>query len=187
MKYVVITLPPLLFFALVLVAGEVLTAPRAEFADTPAQESAPPPLAVMDPPVDEPMAHDTLPPAHVAAAQFAAVQQGPDALVPPHLAAALKAVAPDISLCVPQSLERDRGPVDIDVRFTLAPGGAFAPGTQVTTSWDDPEVAACVAEVFEETTFWPSGRERYETSEFVFHFPDDAMSGLLGLTYSQFY
>lgn len=184
-KYAVITVPPLLLFAVVLVAGEVLSAPRAEPADGPEPEPvapAPEPAAEPEPPAPA-AAREAPPPALLDAP----ARQGPDSLVPPHLEQPLKAVAPDISLCVSQSLERDRGPLDIDVRFTPTRAGSFAPGTQVTTSWDDEEVARCVAEVFEETTFWPSGQERGEPAEFVFHFPDDQLNGLLGLSYSPYY
>lgn len=184
MKYVVITLPPLLVFLAVIVAGEAwlgassdgpslalvadarhLDATREREALTVARAVLPPPMAVIHAPSLE----------------------GIDPRVPRHLAAPLKAVAADVSLCVSQRLERDLGPVDIDVRFTPVPGGGFAKGVQVSTTWDDPNVAECVAEVFEETTFMPEPGGRFEPSEFVFHFPDDAMSGLLGMTYSPFH
>lgn len=183
---VIIVVPPLLLFSAVLVAGERLTREPGHLVLAEALASREHPVSP-EPRRQSPPLQPQRPPA--PAPQQPAVLRGADQTlvgVPPHLAAALQAVAPDISLCIPEKLERDRGPVDIDVRFTPKPGGGFAPGTWVGTSWDDEEIANCIAEVFDEATFLPSGRERFEPAQFVFHFPDDEMRGLLGLSFSPF-
>jgi hypothetical protein len=105
-----------------------------------------------------------------------------DSRVPHELVSPLRAVAPDINLCIPHSLERDLGPIDVSVRFTPVRGGAFAPGVQVSTSWNDPVIEGCIAEVFEESTFMPEPDGRFEPTEFVFHFPEDVETGLLGMS-----
>ncbi len=190
MKYVVIIGLPLLFLAAVLLGGEWML-DRADSPPPEAAAEAPPPLPA--PPVAELTRLPAAPPepAHVEALATAAeepVDDAPAALVPADLATPLRAVAPDVSLCIPATLERDKGPLDVEVHFTPTPGGAFAEGTEVTTSWDDDEhtVAHCIAEVFDETSFWPAPPVRFQRSAFVFHFPDDAMHGLLGMHYSPF-
>ncbi|MEW5737613.1 MAG: hypothetical protein AB1938_01740 [Myxococcota bacterium] len=179
MKYLGIALPPLFLFVVVVVLGvswtkepsRLVLVAEASHAETEREQGA---LELAHAVVPRP-AVDEAPPREV------------DERVPRHLAAPLKAVAPDISLCVSQRLTRDRGPIDVDVIFTPVEGGGFAPGTRVFTNWRDPEVEACIAEVFEESTFMPTNAERFERAEFVFHFPDDALAGLLGLTYSPFH
>lgn len=183
MKYVVITLPPLLLFIAVLVAGEWLTRQPSQF--TLVAEATPADAAREQHALRFAVATTT--PLAAPRLETPRAAEPEDPRVPRNLAAPLRAVAADISLCVSQRLERDLGPIDIDVRFTPVAGGGFAQGTQVTTTWDDPNVADCVAEVFDEATFLPEPGERFEPSEFVFHFPDDAMTGLLGLSYSPFH
>ena len=150
MKYVLITLPPLLLFVAVVVAGEWLLneqpLPRERASIEFSQATSAPRLSAAR--------VVTPPPAPTEISFVPAVPEDPR--VPPQLAAPLRAVAFDLNLCVPQQMERDLGPIDIEVRFTPTPSGAFAPGTQVTTSWDDPVVADCIAEVFDEATWMPS-------------------------------
>jgi hypothetical protein len=184
-KHVLIGLPPLLLFVAVVVAGawwtsapsSLLLSSDAAQAETASAQAAP--CVAWAPPVRA---------SSSAAARPSLVSPPPrDPRVPAHLDAPLRAVAADVSLCVSQRLPRDRGPISVDVVFTPVPGGGFAQGTRVFTNWHDADVEACVVEVFEETTFMPTDAERFEPSEFVFHFPDDAMTGLLGLEYSPFH
>lgn len=53
----------------------------------------------------------------------------------------------------------------------------------MATSWHDEEVERCIAEVFEEVAFLPEPDGDFRPSEFVFHFPDDARRGLLGMRF----
>jgi hypothetical protein len=174
MKHVVITLPPLLLFLVVVVAGARWTAEPSHLLLADARA------------LDTERTHEALRVAEAAPVRAAPTTSTTDARVPPHLAAPLKAVAADISLCISPHLARDRGPIDVDVVFTPLAGGAFAKGTRVFTTWHDETVEDCIAEVFDETTFLPTAGERFERSEFVFRFPDDARAGLLGLSDSPF-
>lgn len=180
MKHALIAVPPLVLFLAVVAVGERWT------RDPPALLSAPSPAPALG---------EAFSPPTTGASQAGAQPAPPPSLVPPtprdprvpaHLEAPLRAVVVDLSLCVSRWLLLYRGPVDIDVVFTPEPAGAFARGTRVFSSWHDAEVEACVAEVFDEATFFPTGKERPERAEFVFRFPDDAQRGLLGLTYSRF-
>ncbi|MFZ5439294.1 MAG: hypothetical protein ACOZQL_04755 [Myxococcota bacterium] len=169
---------PSFLFLLVVVGGLVLLEPPARPAPVPPAIAEPAHLAPAavalaprttgEPPVSRSRADDRR-----------------DDGVPRRLANALEAVAPELALCVNQHLVRDRGPVTITVHFRPTREGAFAPGTRVETSWDDETLAGCVAEVFDEMTFLPSGEEQAE-EEFVFQLPDDARSGVAGLRYSDF-
>lgn len=178
---------PLFTFAAVAALGAWLTQGPAPAIEPPV--AAPEPALVVAreaPPAERPPAAPVLPPAPPPQAAARAPDEATrDDGVPRRLVSALEAVAPELALCVNQHLIRDRGPVTIAVHFRPTREGAFAPGTQVETSWGDDTLASCVAEVFEEVTFWPTGQEHAEEA-FVFHLPDDAISGVAGLRYSEF-
>lgn len=180
MRYVVIA-SPLLLFAGVVTVGFWLT------ADEPAQPPIEDPrraLAVVQLATAlETFSQPAPRPEPVAAVPSAPPVPTADARVPRGLAAPLRAVAADVNLCIPHSLERDLGPIDVTVRFTPIRGGAFEQGVQVSSTWNDPQVESCIAEVFEETTFMPEPDGQFAPSEFVFHFPDDAYRGLLGMRF----
>ena len=182
MKHALIWLPPLVLFLAVVVAGEWWTrtpSPLLLAADARSDE-------VQDQRAALEAAWVAPPPPPTAAPSL--VPPPPrDPRVPASLEAPLRAVAADVSLCISRWLPRDRGSIAIDVVFTPVRGGAFAPGTRVFTNWHDEDVEACVAEVFDEASFMPTDAERFEPAEFVFHFPDDEMEGLLGLSYSPFH
>ena len=185
-KHVLIGLPPLLLFVAVVVAGAWWTSAPSSLllsADTAQAETASE-QAALEVAWAAPARAGSPPAAHPSL-----VPSPPrrDPRVPAPLDAPLRAVAADVSLCVSQRLPRDRGPIAVDVVFTPVPGGGFARGTRVFTNWHDADVEACVEEVFEEATFMPTDAERFEPAEFVFHFPDDARTGLLGLEYSPFH
>ncbi len=172
MRYVAIILSPLLLFGSVLALGFWLSATEPE-SWKPQMGALPVEVRVAVVQAPSPNAPPLTPTSPARS----------DPRVPSGLEAPLQAVAADINLCVPHSLERDLGPIDIDVRFTPLRGGAFTHDVTVTTSWENEEVERCIAEVFEETTFMPDPNGRYEPSEFVFHFPDDAKRGLLGMRF----
>lgn len=174
MRYFAIVLSPLLLFSAVVLLGFWLSDDAEPWQ--PLTIEAPPPLAVnvvFTPPRG-------LEPVRTSPAIALPVQ---DSRIPAGLEAPLRAVASDINLCVPHSLERDLGPIDVQVRFTPIRGGAFGREVSVASSWDNEEVERCVAEVFEETTFMPEPNGRFEPSEFTFHFPDDAERGFLGMRF----
>lgn len=178
MRYVVIVSSPLLLFAGVVAAGLWLTSP----GDGPLPTPPPPPRAeAVQQLAVELAAKVPLPPPPSTAPPVPTTPPEPG--VPHGLEAPLRAVAADVNLCVPHSLERDLGPIDVTVRFTPSRAGAFAPGVVVTSTWDDAQVESCIAEVFEEATFWPQPDGDFRTSEFTFHFPDDARRGLLGMRF----
>jgi hypothetical protein len=177
-RYAIIIVSPLLLFGLVVGLGLWLTDGDASL------EEAMPHLASRG---DERVVASVQLAMSPPAAASRIVDQGQagareEGHVPRALASPLRAVAPNINLCIPHSLERDLGPIDVSVRFTPVRGGAFAPGVQVSTSWSDPVIEGCIAEVFEESTFMPEPDGRFEPTEFVFHFPDDAETGLLGMS-----
>ncbi len=181
-KYVVVTVVPVLVFLAVIWAGQSLTEDLANGASSTAAVAGKASVSVAltgvssRPAREETRTKSLEPPSPPTL--------DPPSLVPPALEVPLRAVSPEIALCIPSALERDRGPIDLEVHFTPVAGGAFAPGTTVESSWHDEEIERCVAEVFDETTFWPSGAERFVPSSFVFHFPDDEQIGLLGLRFS---
>lgn len=168
---------PSFLFLLVVVGGLVLLEPPAR--------PAPVPPAIAEPAHLAPAAVALAPRTTGEPVSRSRADDRRDDGVPRRLANALEAVAPELALCVNQHLVRDRGPVTITVHFRPTREGAFAPGTRVETSWDDETLAGCVAEVFDEMTFLPSGEEQAE-EEFVFQLPDDARSGVAGLRYSDF-
>lgn len=168
MRYVAIILSPLLLFGSVLALGFWLSS------------GEPDPWTPHAAPLEVRFAVAPVPPPASSVPAPLVVPRRFDPRVPTGLEAPLQAVAADINLCVPHC---DLGPIDIDVRFTPLRGGAFRRDVSVTTSWDNEEVERCIAEVFEETTFMPDPNGRFEPSEFVFHFPDDAKRGLLGMRF----
>ncbi|MBL8921402.1 MAG: hypothetical protein JNJ54_21260 [Myxococcaceae bacterium] len=183
MRYVVVITSPLLLFAAVLGAGFWLASPddlprppqpvRVEAVQQLAVELH----ALSAPPQGRASEEGPSPPTGIT------TEEAREPGVPHGLEAPLRAVANDVNLCVPHWLERDRGPIDVSIRFTPGRAGTFAPGVTVTSSWDDPLVEACIAEVFEEATFWPQADGVFRPSEFTFHFPDDAQRGLLGMRF----
>ncbi|MCU0702209.1 MAG: hypothetical protein MUC96_37405 [Myxococcaceae bacterium] len=176
MRYGIIIVSPLLLFALVFGLGLWLTAhePRSpELLEAAGVPHVRPVASDHDAPVAASRAEHEL----VPVLQSRSASRVPRALEKP-----LRAVAPDINLCIPHSLERDLGPIDVAVRFTPIRGGAFAPDVLVSTSWNDPVIERCIVEVFDESTFMPEPDGQFEPAQFVFHFPDDAETGLLGMT-----
>lgn len=124
MRYVAIVLSPLLLFAGVLAAGLWLTADSPQW---PTEYST----GVADPVM--PQVRVAKVEANPAAGELTVrpesrlpriVEPG----VPPGLIAPLRAVAPEVNLCIPHSLERDLGPIDVAIRFTPVRSGAFARG-----------------------------------------------------------
>src|SRR5512140_3096209 len=81
-------------------------------------------IAVEPPPVpDEPevvvaSAEQPAPAVPAPAPAAALADDAPSVIVPADLATPLRAVASEVKLCIPESLERDRGPLDVEVHFT---------------------------------------------------------------------
>jgi hypothetical protein len=119
--------------------------------------------------------------AHLEAA-VPVVESNPSPRVPNGFVAPLRAVASDVNLCIAHSLKRDLGPINVRVRFTPRRDGAFVQGVEVSSIWGNRVVEDCIAEVFEETTFWPQPDGRFDPAEFIFHFPCDAAEGPLGMS-----
>jgi hypothetical protein len=102
-----------------------------------------------------------------APAQAAGYVLDLDGGVPPELRAPLAAVSPQVVRCLDDQAERAPARVVVTVAFTPTDGGHFA-RVAVSSSWQDPYLAACVEDVFAEVRFSPGGTETFAPARWRF-------------------
>jgi hypothetical protein len=93
----------------------------------------------------------------------------PDEPLPPELAAPIGAITPEFTRCFDDQRSRAQAPVDVTLRFRPTRDGGFA-DTELTSTWQDPYLTACLTDVLDEVGWVPTGRETFERATHVFHF-----------------
>ncbi len=92
-----------------------------------------------------------------------------DEPLPPEVAAPLRAITPEFTRCFADVGSRAQAPVDVTLRFRPTRDGGFS-DTELTSTWQDPYLTACLTDVLEEVGWAPTGRETFERATHVFHF-----------------
>jgi hypothetical protein len=123
--------------------------------------------AVNTPPPEEDAGREPVLDAGQALA-LAVEDAGPAEVTPPGLEAALSALRPALAQCLTDAREHAPPRVELRVRFRAHRDGRFSEARLEAKSWQDPYVEACIADVFDEVRYAPSGREPDEVVEHTF-------------------
>lgn len=126
-------------------------------------EPAPPaPAPAPSPPA--PAARPSPPPLPLAIPVVAPPQEGPEVKPPPQELSdearripMLAAVEPLVQQCFKDVAERVREPLQVAVAFDTTAAGGFESIVIKKASWQDPHLAACIIDAFEDARFEPSG------------------------------
>lgn len=144
------------------------------------QEVAPPP----EPPRRAPPTRPLPPPLPTAVQVVAPPPPAPPAAEPkaPELSAEAKrlpiiaAVEPMIQQCFRDVSERVQEPMRVTVAFNTTVEGGFENVVLKKTSWQDPNLTACIIDSFEDAHFQPSGFAlKRQTYTFTFAAPDGGL------------
>jgi hypothetical protein len=89
--------------------------------------------------------------------------------IAPALEAPIRAVSPEVHACFIDNGMHLHGRIAVTVAFTPTIDGALTQ-VSVQTPIANPELTACLEDVFAELHFAPTGRERFEPTKYTFVF-----------------